>query len=133
MKQVHNKADVMAWLVKAQDDLRFAESVLNDTFYSHVCFICQQSAEKALKGLIYSLQEDFSLAEIRKLKTHNLGLLLKLAKQRGVSIPQDVNEACAILDRYYMSTIGLYTKEIAHEAFAKAKEIFGFVDNLLQP
>ena len=131
----------MAWLVKAQDDLRFAESVLNDTFYSHVCFICQQSAEKALKGLIYSLQEDFSLAEIRKLKTHNLGLLLKLAKQRGVSIPQDVNEACAILDRYYMSTrypdvpdpIGLYTKEIAHEAFAKAKEIFGFVDNLLQP
>lgn len=140
MKLLHNKADVMAWLEKARDDLRFAESVLNDTFYSHVCFICQQVAEKAIKGLIYSLQEDFSTSEIKELRTHRLNKLLKLAQRRNLSMPSEIAESFRVLEQYYLPTrypdvpdpIGKYTKEIALDAFDRAKKIFEFVENYLK-
>ncbi|MBU4314268.1 MAG: HEPN domain-containing protein [Actinobacteria bacterium] len=35
------------WIYFAEQDLNFAKSGLKDKFYSHVCFLSQQTVEKA--------------------------------------------------------------------------------------
>lgn len=84
------------WLEKAEDDLRFAELGLRDGFYSHVCFLSQQAAEKSLKAFLIANNEVYP-------KTHKL---------------VDIGSACAklsggfaaflkdfrILDEFYIPT-----------------------------
>ena len=40
------------WLDKAEEDLTVARLVLKEGHYSHACFLSQQCAEKALKGVL---------------------------------------------------------------------------------
>ena len=40
------------WFVRAEDDLRFAKLGLDHQYYSQVCFLAQQAAEKSLKALL---------------------------------------------------------------------------------
>lgn len=40
------------WFKKANDDFAFAQYGLEEGFYSHVCFLCQQTCEKCLKGYL---------------------------------------------------------------------------------
>jgi HEPN domain-containing protein len=42
------------WLNKANEDLTVARLVLEEKFFSHVCFLAQQSIEKALKGYLFA-------------------------------------------------------------------------------
>jgi HEPN domain-containing protein len=41
------------WLEQAKDDLIWAQSSYQSGFYAQTCFICQQTADKALKALAY--------------------------------------------------------------------------------
>ena len=40
------------WFASAKEDLDFAEVGLEHEYFSQVCFLAQQSSEKALKGLL---------------------------------------------------------------------------------
>lgn len=40
------------WLEQAQDDLHWADHLAGEGAYNIACFLCQQSAEKALKALL---------------------------------------------------------------------------------
>lgn len=139
MKQIHNQADVKNWLIRANDDLLFAEASIDTGFYPQVCFICQQAAEKALKGFIYSLQENFTPKELKDLRIHNLGDLIQEANARGGHLTPDVIDACKTLSLYYVSTrypdipdpIGTYTKEIAQDAKQKARRVTDFIKEQL--
>jgi HEPN domain-containing protein len=46
------------WLAQAERDLEQARWSLEGGFYEWVCFISQQSAEKAIKGLFQSLHAE---------------------------------------------------------------------------
>jgi HEPN domain-containing protein len=79
------------WLRQAENDLQWAEYSLQGGFYSQVCFIGQQSAEKALKG--YCLFKGFDT-----IRTHSLYRIIKELKENGQM------EACAReLDIYYIA------------------------------
>jgi len=46
-------AEAERWLAQAENDLAFAEHGLRLGFFSQVCFLAQQVAEKALKAVHY--------------------------------------------------------------------------------
>ncbi len=48
------KAEGLRWLRQAEHDLDDAEYTLAGRRYSLTCFLCQQAAEKALKGFLYA-------------------------------------------------------------------------------
>jgi len=66
------------WLKEAENTLRSAESDKNNGFYNWCCFKCQQSAEFALKGLLYGL----GLTPFG----HSLTKLIKNLEEQNISI-----------------------------------------------
>ncbi len=85
--------ETQAWLRRARDDLRMAEVILasNDPISHGAAFHAQQAAEKALKALL--------VAHGRKPpRTHNLGHLLTLAEEVGVSLDHHLDAAASLTD-----------------------------------
>ncbi|GHT66278.1 hypothetical protein FACS1894110_09700 [Spirochaetia bacterium] len=74
------------WIGRAKSSYNLATvSIIPNIYYEDLCFQIQQSAEKALKGLLiyYGIEPDF---------THNIGILLKeLEKitQKSLEISQN--------------------------------------------
>lgn len=136
MRQVYNRADVESWLKLARGDWEFIQESLGSGFNRQICFLCQQVAEKAIKGLIYSLQDDFSLEEIKQLREHDLAKLARFAGVRGAVIPEMVKDSCLVLRKYYIATrypdapepVKAYTEKMAQEAVGGAKEILEWVE-----
>jgi HEPN domain-containing protein len=65
------------WLDKANDDLRIAEHLItmyHPTPSEIICFHCQQSAEKYLKGFLF-------INDIEPPKTHDLNELLGMCSE----------------------------------------------------
>ena len=50
--------EAQRWLETAREDLDAAKALLEKGKFSHACFFCQQSGEKALKAIWYFLGED---------------------------------------------------------------------------
>lgn len=69
---------VREWVLKAEEDFEFARISLREKkpFYSHICFLFQQSAEKHLKALSLALGLGLQ-------KTHDLLAILKDALPRS--------------------------------------------------
>ena len=74
---------IQEWLQKADEDLDFAGSIVEDSpFYAQICFHFQQAAEKYLKALIvaedlefqkiYDLVVFLKICSIRKSELNNL-------------------------------------------------------------
>ncbi len=83
------------WMREAEAELQAARDLLAHGHWSWCCFTCQQSAEKALKAI----GEHFR----QSLVGHNLNLLLR-DLQAFIAIPENVRQACARLNRYYIPT-----------------------------
>ncbi|MHC6204577.1 HEPN domain-containing protein [Breznakiellaceae bacterium SP9] len=93
------------WLQFAENDLRSANNLM--THYpihiEVVVYLCQQSAEKSLKGLLV-------VNNIQPPKTHNLSELLILCKGSGLNAGVIAKE-CNFLNQY--SVTPRYPHEIA--------------------
>lgn len=65
---------VRLWLLKAQRDLAAAQKIAGreDAYLDVAIYLCQQAAEKALKGFLVFHDQRFE-------KTHDLSLLVDLA------------------------------------------------------
>lgn len=89
---------VREWLDKAQEDFEFAKLNLEGrkSFYAHVCFHFQQSAEKHLKAFIIA-------RELRFRKIHDLDLLRKICQEADSSFEQ-LKEDCQFLNTYYVES-----------------------------
>ncbi len=116
------------WFKKAKADIDFAEIGFKETkHYGQVCFLCQQAAEKYLKGFLVA-------KGIKPQKIHSVATLAlkcaKLEKAFGKIIP-----ICKVLDRYYIPTrypvaIGLiFKKEDSQEALRILSEIINLIEN----
>ncbi|MEA3339003.1 MAG: HEPN domain-containing protein [Chloroflexota bacterium] len=129
METVQN--DVERWLRQAEDDRDTAEILLNQKRYSACAFHCQQTAEKALKALLYA-------ADARPWG-HVLSALLEQALNQGIAEPiTEVTQAVDELDKHYISArypdafetlipAEFYTVGMAEEAVEWAETVLQFV------
>ena len=126
--QSNPKAEAERWLLHAERDLGFGRMGLSiGGFYAQVCFMAHQSAEKALKALLYlrgaRLVQERSTSE----------LLLRVADvHRSLSRYQDT---ASRLDQYYLNSryLGVQTGGAPYELIdeAQAKEAVGQSENLI--
>jgi len=119
------------WLKKADEDLEFATSVIEDSpFYAQICFHLHQAAEKYLKSLVIAYDLEFK-------KIHDLPVLLKscLVRKPGLEMLMD---DCRLLNGFYIEARypvqwpTQYTKEMALKAKAAAEHISGEINNALK-
>jgi len=118
----------LEWLTFAEMDLGSAEHLL--TYFplplEIICFHCQQSVEKCLKGILV-------LQKTIPPKTHNLEELYILCEP-FVSNIENIKIKCNILNKY--SVMPRYPREImitemdVREALACAKDVLNFLKPL---
>jgi len=84
------------WLEQAEDDLNFARYAMNGKFFHQVCFICQQSSEKALKAVYYA-------DGARNVLGHSVTALIKNICEKHPALGKFF-DAAAELDLYYIPT-----------------------------
>jgi len=129
MKNSEKEAE--RWLRQAQNDLSFARLALRERYFSQVCFISQQAAEKALKALKYS-------DGARIVIGHSVLELIKDIKGKHAEL-STFEEIGGRLDQYYIPTrypnglpdgvpFEVYGKSQAEEAISAAAEILEVVD-----
>ena len=114
---------VKEWLDKADEDLRFAESILKDgsVFYAQICFHFHQAAEKFLKTFIISRGLPFN-------KVHDLVNLLRVCTGNDQTLA-DLKEDCITLNSAYIETRYPvhwptdYSKETAEQSLSAAQSI----------
>lgn len=119
-----SRAEANRWLRQAENDLGFARLGLREGFYSQVCFLAQQSAEKTVKAIGYLLGE-------RTILGHSVAVLADRYSERLPELAE-LRDDAGILDQYYIPTRypnGLpggfpfmaFTEEQATEAVAAAE------------
>ena len=88
MPPSRDPSDPREWLRCARSNLAIASAAPAgpEILYDDLCFEAQQAAEKAVKAVLVSGQQEFP-------GSHNVGELLDLVAGAGVSIPADVAEA----------------------------------------
>ena len=62
--------DIKLWLKKAESNVKMAMVAERELEWDHVCFECQQAAEKFLKALLYFRSEEL-------FRSHNLVEIFK--------------------------------------------------------
>ena len=90
------KTEAQRWLAQARSDLGFAELGLREGYHAQACFMCQQTAEKALKALPY-------LAGARVVLGHSVVELLDGLIARHPHLA-GLREAAQQLDQFYVPT-----------------------------
>lgn len=116
------------WLDKAKDDLLWAKDSFDDEHFGGVCFLCQQSAEKALKSYLFFKKE-------KLVRTHHLVNLLKRCKKLDFNFT-DLLPGVKVLNNYYTDTrypdiwdvTRFEDEKLAKEALGLAKEVVEFVE-----
>ena len=91
---INNKDIANEWFAFADNDLKSAKFLLrmHPTLLEIICYLCQQSAEKYLKGFI-------AMNGGKILKTHDLTLLSKFCIEYDQSF-QKIQDACIELVDY---------------------------------
>lgn len=112
------------WLRYAKEDLDAAESLLrDDATPRHICFMAQQSAEKAIKSVFVLLQIDFP-------RTHDLDALKSLLPTEWSSRLKSIDLAelseWAVESRY-PGNWAEATLDDAHSACEQARIVYDLI------
>lgn len=119
------------WYRQAEEDLRWVKDTLSAERYSQVCFICQQTAKKALKAVALS-------KGYLQVRSHSI---LEIA--RALKINGEIERIAMRLDQYYISArypdafpagapFEYFTKDQAEEALLFAEKIVKFAGENLE-
>lgn len=92
-----NALEAWRWWETARDDLQAAETLEKSEMYAHACFNCQQSGEKALKALWFSVDEDPWGHSIQK-------LVAEFSRQEWLKPIEQWRLYAAFLDKFYIPT-----------------------------
>ncbi len=123
------------WLTEAHTNRRTVRALFEQGLYSQCAYHCQQTAEMALKAILYN-------AGMRPFG-HSLTDLLDTIEELGVAHPDaDVQEAAAKLNRHYIDSrypdamkdiapTGYYTQNMAEQTIEWADLILRFALNIL--
>jgi HEPN domain-containing protein len=113
---------VRQWLARADADLDTAKFLFSPgrSFFSAICFHCQQAAEKYFKAFLTWHQIEFP-------KTHDLGMLLGLIASIDSSLAASLTEVAALnpygVDIRYPGDVPEITREDAEEAMRLADRV----------
>lgn len=116
---------VSHWVERAEYDLETARSMLDTGRYLYVGYMCQQAAEKVLKGIIAQQNKE-------NLPIHNLN---RLAQVAGIENDLDAEQFKFLAELtpyciearygdYRESLSEIINEQRAREVYAKTKEIF---------
>ena len=123
----NNPKLVKEWIIKSQNDLKSAQILYReDGPTDSLCFHCQQSAEKMLKGFLVFNKKEFP-------KIHDLIHLLTLCRKIDKNFKSLENEI-SFLNRYYIESryppeIALYSRAECQEAIEYTQKITQFIIN----
>ncbi|UUX92209.1 HEPN domain-containing protein [Methanoplanus endosymbiosus] len=92
----NNLHEAFKWLKQAERDLKSAGNSVSTSDFNWACFQAQQSAEKALKSVLYA-------RGYRKILTHSVFDLIKKTGKSDESF-LNLRKEARVLDGYYMST-----------------------------
>ena len=118
------------WLRRAKSNLERARvgKIKDEILYEDLCFDCQQSAEKALKALLISIDKEFP-------PTHSIARLLEIASETKTEIPAEIRKAIDLTDyavkTRYPGESEPVTKEEYEEAVTIAETIYNWVSNIM--
>lgn len=122
------------WLDKATEDLSVARLVLTQRYYSHTCFLSQQSVEKALKAFLLKRTNTYP-------RVHKLADLLTQCIALDKTFAPLVS-SCVTLDQFYIPTrypdslpdqspSSLPGEAEAKESLTVAEDVLAFVTRLI--
>jgi len=116
--------DPREWINRAESSLAQARARNSEVYFEDLCFSAHQAAEKALKALLLRRVGQFPYV-------HDIGELLRLLKDAGEMIPDDLWKAKGLTD-YAVETRypGLFepvTEEEYQEAVALAARCVAWV------
>ena len=126
-----NNEFVRDWLKRARSNLERARvgKIKDEILYEDLCFDCQQSAEKAIKALLISIDKEFP-------PTHSIARLLEIVSETKTEIPEEIQKAIDLTD-YAVKTrhpgeSEPVTKEEYEEALTIAETIYHWVSNIMK-
>lgn len=94
-----------------------------------MCFDCQQSVEKALKGFMVSRNIKFEW-------THDIGTLIKTLEDNNIEVPDNIKRSASLsvyaVRTRYPGEEEPITKEEFQEALSTADTVFEWVRNQLE-
>ncbi|KAF0134203.1 MAG: HEPN domain-containing protein [Candidatus Saganbacteria bacterium] len=122
---------VSEWLKRADSDFGFARAAFEDfdDFYSQMCILCHDAAEKYLKAYMVAQKGKYK-------RIHDLVTLLKDCGKILNEDLSDLEKGCRILNNYYAplkypSHFSFVTKKQAAEALKITEEINKFIKGKL--
>lgn len=131
------KQNAERWIKEAEYTLHQTERNCQEGAYNLACFLSEQTAQKALKAVLY-------LGGARFITMHSVTELLKEATKTHPEFSELVEQGI-ILDQYYLSTrypdavpepaipAEIFTKTQAEETVEIAKNIFDTAKRLIVP
>lgn len=132
---MRNVEEALRWVDQAKADLKTAADCLKDGNYYASAFFFQQSAERALKGFLYS-------AGFRAIITHSVVELLEKSSELNNAFKRFVDLGKE-LDRHYIGSrypsfypegpaYKYYTEEIAQRCLRYAESILREVEKYVK-
>ena len=123
----------LRWLEQARVDLRWVRHLAEQGAHYLVCFLAQQAAEKALKGVLYATGEELVLGH----SVRQLSLQAAEVDAGGERFSPNVAR-WGLLDSYYIPTrypnglpedipANVYNREAATSALALGEEVLSQV------
>ena len=121
---MNNEEFVREWIDKAKKDVRAVEIIREYEEMSEiVCFHCQQAAEKYLKALLISKNEEIT-------KTHNIDFLLKKCSKYNEEFISYIGSPLAdyAVDIRYPEVRYIPSKQEMEDAILLLEEIIKLVE-----
>jgi HEPN domain-containing protein len=134
MKKNNNIYQAQRWMKQAEDDFDVAKWDYKGGFWSQVCFMSQQAAEKSLKAFLYA-------KGFRNIVSHSLLFLAQHCKNYDLEF-KEIIKNCKKLDKYYIITrypnglpdlipADYFDQEESKKALLYCKQIIKFVKKRL--
>ena len=116
--------DPRAWLRRAKSNLALASIEPADPaiLYDDLCFDAQQAAEKAIKAVLVARKRDFP-------KIHDVGRLLDLVSQAGLTVPDDVRLASRLTP---YAVTGRYADALEEVTEAEWREAVALAEHVVR-
>ena len=128
MKNQHGTEE---WLRRARSNMarakmgKLSEAIL----YEDLCFDCQQTVEKSLKGLLIHIDIGFP-------RTHSITRLIELIEEAGITVPEYVKDAITLtvyaVDARYPSNQESVEENEYQEAVEIAEKVYDWVETELR-
>lgn len=120
--------DSREWINRARSNLTQARTRAQGVYLEDLCYLAQQAAEKAIKGLLLAVNQDFPY-------THDLSRLLSLFEGTNIQVPDRIKESVTLSQFAYVTrypgSVEPVTESEYDEALELASDVVAWADTLI--